>query len=160
MKLSLATVSILLACNLAKARPDEEAAAPPSLRAAKKTNPRGLTIVHDGFDMHGRVLLTKNHRDLGKIDVSSLESAQADAKVFLEGTNNHGRRLERNAFPSNGDKFIPKNNKNPHHLRFVQEHNGIEIEGAAVMVHTDADGRVEGVNGEIVSTSKVSMMLS
>ena len=152
MKLTLA--ALLFALPNAVSRPDDDA---PSLRA-NKTAPRELTILKDGRDNQGRILLTKNHRGLGKIDVSSLESAQAGARAFLEGTNDHGRRL--GPFENgNGDKFNPKN-KNPNHVRFVQEHNGMEIEGASVVVHTNARGDIVGVNGEYVSTSKVRCLCS
>jgi Zn-dependent metalloprotease len=145
MKLSTAAF-FLFTLPRAIARPDEESASAPFVQ-------RELAISHDGLDTKGRILLTMNHRDLGKVDVSSLESAQAAAKAFLEGTNDHGRRL--GPFPNNGDKFNPKN-KDPNHMRFVQEHNGMEIEGASIMVHTDANGNIVGINGEFVSTSKVS----
>lgn len=137
--------------NVAWARPEKEAA--PSLQATMMT-PLELNIWHNGRDMQGHVLLTKNHRDLGKIDVSSLESAEASAKVFLEGSYDYDRHQSLFQATS-GETFVLKND-NIHHLRFVQMHDDMEIEGAALVVHTNANVTITGVNGEHVSMSKVS----
>ena len=153
MKMNLSTAAKILLCmfNVALARPEKEAA----LHATTDT-PHEPTIWHNGYDMHGRVLLTKNHRDLGRIDVSSLASAQASAKAFLEGSNDND--LGQSLFQTTSrDTFVPKND-NIHHLRFAQMHHGMEIQGAALVVHTNTNGIITGVNGEHVSTSKVSCL--
>ena len=42
-------------------------------------------------------------------------------------------------------------------MRFTQSFQGMEVEGAALMVHTDDEGNVIGVNGEHVDTSKLPL---
>ena len=130
------------------------AGADPSLRAAPtKSDPDlAASSARDdgGHRAHGRVLLTSAHRRLGKIDVSTLPAAQAGAKKLLAKLNGNGNGKD--------DDFVPKNN-NKHHLRFAQTHGGMEVEGAALVVHADADGNVVGVNGEQVPTGKVRRSL-
>lgn len=150
MKLFPATKILLLLFNEALARPEQVALHSTSESA------KDLNIWHNGYNKQGRVLLTKNHRDLGRIDVSSLESAQASAKAFLEGFNDHDHH--QNLFQSTSrETFVPKND-DVHHLRFAQMCHGMEIEGAALVVHSDTNGIIIGVNGEHVSTSKVSCL--
>jgi bacillolysin len=42
------------------------------------------------------------------------------------------------------------------HQRFIQTFNGYPVEGASMVLHTDADGEVIGVNGEYVDGTGIS----
>lgn len=89
--------------------------------------------------------------NFGKIDTSNDASAQAGAKSILENLPG----------ASNKDKFVPKGRpmtpvgSNSKHIRFTQQIHGYDVEGASVVVHTDEDGNVIGMNGELVSEASV-----
>lgn len=60
---------------------------------------------------------------------------------------------------SGNERLVPgkvnRSKDNSVHVRFQQEINGMPVEGAAIMLHADADGNVFAVNGEFVSGLKV-----
>jgi Zn-dependent metalloprotease len=81
----------------------------------------------------------------GKIDVSSVTAAQAGARCILETLNVSGPN----------SKYVPKNSKAKLHVRFVQQIHGMPIEGASIVVHSDAGGNVFAINGELLDDSTV-----
>ena len=151
MKLAHAFANLLLLLAPASARPEaDEDNTTPSLRATsnRKLND-SLLAAHDvtPIDHQGRVLLTNDHRALGgqKIDISDIAKAQSGGKAVLE------------SLSSSKETFVPKEGSSLKHMRFTQSFQGMEVEGAALMVHTDDEGNVIGVNGEHVDTSKLPL---
>jgi bacillolysin len=80
----------------------------------------------------------------GKINVSNVAAAQAGARGILEAL----------GVSSPNNKYVPKNS-NANHMRFVQKIHGMVVEGASLIVHSDPDGNVFAVNGELVDDSTV-----
>jgi Zn-dependent metalloprotease len=81
---------------------------------------------------------------LGKIDVSNVAAAQAGARRILETL----------GISSPNNKYVPKNTKTEH-VRFIQQIHGMDVEGASLMVHSDVNGNVVAINGELLDDSNV-----
>jgi Zn-dependent metalloprotease len=70
--------------------------------------------------------------------LSNVATAQAGA-----------RGLETLGVSGPNNEFVPKNS-DANHVRFVQKIHGMVVEGAYMVVHTDADGNVYAINGELL----------
>ena len=81
---------------------------------------------------------------LGKIDVSNVAAAQAGARRILETL----------GVSSPNNKYVAKNSK-AKHVRFIQQIHGMNVEGASIMVHSDAEGNVLAINGEILDDATI-----
>ncbi|KAL3812176.1 hypothetical protein ACHAXA_011862 [Cyclostephanos tholiformis] len=150
---SAAIIALLLAssCDGVLAYSEEEESSTPlrsQLRKTQVANGKASSSSNTSFLMgpsanrgKGRVQIKGQ---LGKIDVSTVAAAQAGAKRILETL----------GISSPKNKYVPKNSK-AKHARFVQQIHGMNVEGASIMVHSDADGNVLAINGELLDDSKV-----
>ena len=154
MKIASASIIALLlasSCDGVLAYSEEEESSTPlrsQLRKTQVANGKASSSSNTPFLMgpsanrgKGRVQIKGQ---LGKIDVSTVAAAQAGAKRILETL----------GISSPKNKYVPKNSK-AKHARFVQQIHGMNVEGASIMVHSDADGNVLAINGELLDDSKV-----
>ena len=129
-------------------RPDKPDIAPSTTEQgnnSKPNRPSGNAFGHS--KAKGQILLGKGKgqgKGLGKIDNSSVPAAQEAGKGVLRSLSKNGDK----------EKFNAKNSDTKH-LRFVQEVHGMEVEGAALFLHTDDLGEVIGINGELVDGETV-----
>jgi bacillolysin len=112
---------------------------------SKPNGPNGNAFGHS--TSKGQIILGGGKgqgKGLGTIDNSSVLAAQEGGKRVLQSLSKNGDK----------QKFKAKNS-NTKHLRFTQEVHGMEVEGAALFVHTDDLGEVIGINGELVDGETV-----
>ncbi|KAL3798885.1 hypothetical protein ACHAW5_004125 [Stephanodiscus triporus] len=150
MKLSTAAITSLLFVSPGSvvAHPDKEDSSPTIRSHLRKTQINSSSTSHQRFLMgpaanRGKGSIQARGK-FGKIDVSNVVAAQAGSRRILEAL----------GVSSPNNKYVPKNS-NANHVRFVQKIHGMVVEGASMMVHSDPDGNVFAVNGELVDDSTV-----